>query len=322
MNSIYQSKVNKMCENFLTLKKSFAWEYDMVKRLLAQVYAERDKPLDIDKILEMKDYIKQNTGMFSNFRGLSTVMLAGLLCLEDNPRAAFDRMVRDQNVMKAVGFKSSVYMSTALYALAGVCEEENTQGHAKRAMEIYQEMKKNHPFLTSGDDYALAILLVNSEHDIDILERYYKGLNALGFRKSNGLQLLSHILAFGNGDVDAMCKKCKHALDLLKENKLSITADYYPAIGLACLLNENIDSIMEQIIEVAQYLKKQKGYKWIAKGMLVMTATSIISTTYINDGDLLSTTAVNVTIHALIAAQQAAMIGVITATTAAAAASN
>ena len=98
-------------------------------------------------------------------------------------------MLNNEKILKGIGFKYSTYLPTALYALSSVYEGDDVAGYAEKAMGIYKEMKQSHPFLTSGDDYALAILLAGTDHSPDVLEDYYQALNGRGFAKSNGLQL-------------------------------------------------------------------------------------------------------------------------------------
>ena len=82
----------------------------------------------------------------------------------------------------------------SLVALAGVyllisrqpvlLTEENEQhgAHIQRSMQVYKRMKKDHLFLTSTNDYPLAVLLAGqSEHVetlMDRVERLYQKIAA------------------------------------------------------------------------------------------------------------------------------------------------
>lgn len=323
MKSVYISRVENMIQNYELLKKEFKWDGDLSKHFVALTYASKESQLDVLKIKALKDYIKKETGAFSPFRGQMLFALCGLICASTSaPEKYFDGMLANQKIMKSVGFKNSTYLPTALYTLSTVYEGTDVLGFGERAMDVYKEMKQNHPFLTSGDDYALAILLASTSHSPDLLEQYYSALNSEGFTKTNGLQMLSHIMSFNSGDVKSSVTKCKRIYDALKENKLKVYADYYPAIGLVSLLEDEDDQIITDLIEVASYLRNQKKYKWLGKGMNILMASALITSEYIkdNEGDIVST-AVSVSIQAIISAQQAAMIAAMTASTAAASAS-
>lgn len=320
MKLTYEKKVNQMIEYYQAMRKPFRWENDLVRHLLALTYAMKGKDLNPEPIKEMKDYIKQTTGLFSPFRGHMMFALSGLLCANSNtPQRQFDQMLKHQQVLKDVGFKHSTYLPTALYALSSVYEGPNVASYAEKAMAIYQEMKQNHPFLTSGDDYALAILLASTDHRPDLLEDYYQALNRRGFSKSNGLQMLSHVMAFSDKGVTDAADQCERINNHLKANKLKVYSDYYPSIGLISLLSNTQDHLMGDLVEVTTYLRGQKGYKWLGKGMNLLIASAIISSEYIkeNSQDTVVDTTISISIQAIIAAQQAAMIAAITASTAA-----
>ena len=246
--------------------------------------------------------------------------LSGLLCANSRePKKHFEYMLNNEKVLKCIGFKHSIYLPTALYALSSVYEGDDVAGYAEKAMGIYKEMRQNHPFLTSGDDYALAILLAATDHSPNLLEDYYQALNGRGFTKSNGLQMLSHIMAFSEKDVKDSVDKCERIYNHLKVNKLKVYSEFYSSIGLISLLDVDQDELMDDLVEVTTYLRGQKKYKWLGKGMNLLMASAIITSEYIKEktGDMVVDTTVNISIQAIIAAQQAAMIAAITASTAA-----
>ena len=87
----------------------------------------------------------------------------------------------------------------SLVALAGVyllisqqpvlLTEENEQhgAHIQRSMQVYKRMKKDHLFLTSTNDYPLAVLLAGQSENVETLmdrvERLYQKLAKAGLRK-------------------------------------------------------------------------------------------------------------------------------------------
>ena len=80
MKAVYEEKVKKMIQHYEDMRKSFKWENDMVRHLVALTYTMKGKRLDLISIKEMNDYIKEKTGLFSPFRGHMMFALSGLLC--------------------------------------------------------------------------------------------------------------------------------------------------------------------------------------------------------------------------------------------------
>jgi len=71
MNSMYTPVCDQLLNGFSTLKSSYKWDNDLSKWLISVAYAVKKKPLNIENIDSMKEYIKKNTGMFSPFRSKS-----------------------------------------------------------------------------------------------------------------------------------------------------------------------------------------------------------------------------------------------------------
>ena len=186
-------------------------------------------------------------------------------------------------------------------------------------------MKNNHPWITSGDDYPLTILLAGFNNSIETIEEYYQGLNRLGFSKGNGLQLLSHILSFSSENKEIVIERCKHVYEKLKENKLKLYPSFYSSLGLIALLSGDNDEVIKELIDVAIYINSLKKYKWLGKGMNVLLASAIISNDYISkqreQNNLIETT-IGLSIETLIAAQTSAVIAGVTAASVAASTSS
>lgn len=163
------------------------------------------------------------------------------------------------------------------------------------------------------------MLIAGAGKDPDRLESYYNGLANLGFTKSNGLQTLSHILSFSDMSIENAVNKCSIIQKRLKEEKLKISSDYYPAIGLVALLHDPEGQLIDEFVELANYLRTQKKYKWLGKGIHVLFASALIAGEYIQSAqsNVMNTT-LQVSIQMIIAAQQAAMIIAISAASASA----
>ncbi len=326
MKSELKNKVDHMLDVYLKVAKDYKWENNLSQHFAALTYVLKNKKFEKEKIEDMKKVIKENTGVFSNYRGYTMFILSMLLCSEyDNPKEEFIKMMDYDKKLKEEGFKNNMYLPIANYALLLTCEEDLIDTRTKKSYEIYLEMKKNHPWLTSGDDYPLCVLLANSEKPLDTsikdIEECYKYLNENGFSKGNGLQFLSHILSLGDESNSSKANRCVKIYDCLKENKLKIYSTYYASLGLITLISKNTDEAIDDLIDVAQYLNGLKKYKWLGKGMNVLIASAIVCNEYIedmsNEKDLISTT-LGITVEALIAAQTAAIIAGVAASSAAA----
>lgn len=330
MKDTLKVKADQMYELYLQIKKDFKRESDLMVHFASLSTITKDKPYDASMIQRTKAHIKNNTGMFSSYRGSSMFLLSFLLSSEyENPLEKFSVMLEQHDKLKAHGFKESSYIALANYSLLLTCDEYAVESRIQRAYEIYLEMKSNHPWLTSGDDYPLAMLLASSEKPLSTLmkniEDIYTNLNHNGFSKSNGLQFLSHLLSFGDESLHTKIERCVTIRDTLKESKYRLSSTHYSSLGLITLISKNNIDVVKDVIDTADYLHSIKKYKWLGKEMLVLLSTGLVCSDQIkslsNDGMLIST-ALGISLEAVIAAQSAAAIASCTAIYAASSASS
>lgn len=328
MENNLQGKVDKFLENFSTIKDGYKWSIqDLSLRFIALVYSLSDKTFDKEEFDTMTKYIKKNSKLFSHYRGHQKYSTAALLVTKfDNPEEAFDSLLEYDEKMKDMGFKNSPYLSIASYALLLTSSKEDVDNRINRAMEIYKEMKSNHFWLTSTDDYPVSILLSQSDEDKDKLisniEENYKMLHNEGLSRGNGMQFLSHLLTFVPGSSNIKAHKVKGIYDSLKEEKLKVSSTYYGVLGYLSLLGEFSNQATLEVIEVVKYLKSKKNFKWVNKDMNILIATALVTNEYMDkltQGNELIETGIGISIETMIAAQTAALIAAMSASTAASA---
>ncbi|MCB2288272.1 DUF4003 domain-containing protein [Clostridium sp. CS001] len=329
MEILVKEKLDKLINLFQEVSSQYKWEQSLTNHFTALTYTLNNKDFDKEKIENVRKHMKKTTGMFSYYRGTSMIILSSLLsCKYDNPQQEFNKMLQYDEKLKTAGFKNSMYLPMANYALLSTCTEEWADNRITKAIEIYKEMKKNHPWLTSGDDYPLSILLAESDmpvnNIIDNMEECYTLLNEIGFSKSNGLQFLSHILGFRKEDSKVKVLRCKEIFDKLKENKMKVYSGGYAIVGFLSLLGEEGNAAVEQVIEIVKVLKSTKKYKWLTKETHLFTAAALVSDLYINNmknQKELMQTVIGISIEALIAAQTVAVIAAASSVSASAGAS-
>lgn len=324
MEDLVKIKLDRLIDLFKQISEQYKWDQALSNHFAALTYTINNKNFDKEKIEDVRTHIKKTTGVFSYYRGTSKMILSALLaCQYDNPKQEFDKMLNYDKKMTQAGFKNNMYLPIANYALLATCKEEALDNRINKAMEIYCEMKKNHPWLTGGDDYPLSILLANSDESansiIENTEQCYQLLNENGFGKNNGLQFLSHILGFSKEENKVKVLRCKEIFDKLKENKMKVYSSGYAVIGFLAILSENGDKAVDQVIEIVKTLQSTKKYKWLGKETHLYTAAALVSEVYIENmknQKTLIQTSIGISIEALIAAQTVATIAAASSTAA------
>lgn len=307
------------------IKTVFGWESGLIRLACAGIYVSKEKEVNVSVLHNCKEMLKEKVGMFSNFRSTANAPIASMLAVSENPKQTLENGLLVYKLLKEE-FWSSTYLPLTAMVIAQMVEPHQYETIATRTRRIYDLIKSQHPFLTSGEDSANCALLALSEKSdcelINEIESCYKKLKP-NFFSSNAVQSLSHILALGVGSADAKCRRVMELFHGLKNAGFKYGTSYeLPTLGVLALSDGESDKMIQKMVEINNWLAIQKGFGFfssITAKQRLMYAGIIAQREYINI-DAMQSTAVNSTV-AIIVAQQAAMCATIAASTAAASAS-
>ena len=322
----------KSCENFIenrdAIKSAFAWESEYLYPVCAAMFTEKSKTVNIEYMKQCRDILKARTGLFSNFRATGKLAMLSMLAVEGNPEGRMDQALQMYDALKG-HFFTSEYLPLASMILADMVHPVQYGEIAARTRRIYNLMKENHPFLTSGEDSVFAALLALSERTdeqaVAEMEQCYQLLRQ-EFGIGNALQSLSHVLALGNGTPEEKCTRTIELYRRLKDSGYKYGREYELAtLGVLALLPGELEDIAKDVMDVDNYLAGEKGYGFfgLGKKQRLMHAGMLVAGDRIDaeESPVMGTAAISGTIS-LIAAQQAAMYAAIASAAAASNAAN
>lgn len=326
MNERTLARCKNLIKNKETMKSAFAWEDGLTHLACAGIFINKEQTANEEMLLQCKDILKRNTGIFSNFKSTAKPMIVAMLAANENPQLLMERGLKVYDLLKEE-FMSSVYLPIAAMIIAQYADEARYAELAQRTRRIYKQMRADHPFLTSGEDSTFCALMALLDKPDEVLlgdaEECYKTLKS-NFFSSNAVQSLSHVLAMCYGEPKIKCQRTMELFQKLKEAGHKYGTSYeLPTLGVLAMADGNQDEIVAEMAEIDQWLSEQKGFGFfssISAKQRLMYAGMIAQQDYIND-KMMQGAAVNGVIS-LIVAQQAAMCAAITASAAATANNN
>lgn len=331
MRDSLKERCSLFLKNRQAMKKSFKWEYSETHSMGALLYCAENREIDVDELKEYKKLVKEKTGMFSRFRGNVSPAIVAMLSLCDNAEELLEETINTYDLLKKSGFSSSDYLVIATLMFVQNVKKEDYGRVIFKARELYGEMKRVHPFITSHDDYGLTLMLAMTDKDVKEaiieMEDCYEKLRA-SLSGKNSLQSLSHILTMSNGDVEEKCTKVVEIFFKLKDRgyKFNTSNGDQAILGLLALLNYDVDKMIDDIIDVDATLKKQRGLGNIAigKSQRLMYSAALVAYEYVNDEEkgALNVTVSNAITNVLIATETAIICSCAASAAASAAASN
>lgn len=308
------SLCQRFIENRNVIKAAFPMESSYMYPVCATVFANKGILADADSLKKYHLLLKESVGVFSNFRGVSRPVTVSMLAADDEPEARLESALEAYKSLKK-HFMSGYYLPLAAMILSGEASADQFDCIAARTREIYELMRKEHPFLTSEEDIVYALLFAFSGNraadSITEMERIYK-ISKVKFHSANAVQALSHVLALCDGKADEKCERTAALFDALKDNKLRYGTNYELAtLGVLAMLPVSKDEIVKDMLEVNEFLSSQKGYGaflGFSKSIRLMHAAMIVSAYRLGDlGNAAHATAA-VSAQMAVAAQQTAII--------------
>ena len=326
-----RSTLSTLCNNFIenrdVIKSDYIFESSYMYPVAAAIFTGAHQRADSARLKEAEYILKDNTGIFSNFRGTLNLPMIALLAVSQNPEEKMRNAMDVYRRLKEL-FWTSTYLPVASMVIADLVAPQEYSAVAARTRHIYELMKGEHPFLTSAEDSVFAALLALSdltdEQIVAETEYCYQLLNG-EFWSGNSVQSLSHVLAMGQGSPEAKCRKTIELYQTLKENGMRYGRQYELAtLGVLALLPVGVDGLMMDMAEVDEFLSGQRGYGFFGVGrkQRLMHAAMLVASNYTSEEPnhtIMNSAALNSTI-ALIIAQEMAICATIAASSAAAAA--
>lgn len=240
-------------ETYNQVQNAVGWTVD--KRILlsiASYYVTTSKEFTGQRFLAVSDTIKEKSSWTSPLRSQAHYMLAA--CLENenqDPAEVVDGVLAKHDVLKEAGFKRSPqsYLTTLLMSN----DSKEQLSDVTRAMSLFNEMKKHHPFLTSADDYLYAMMLGKMEGNIveraETMNRYYRELRKHGFYMGNELQWMSQVMTYTGVEYDEnIVSRVVSIRDQLKTSGVKIKMSHYVMIAFLAVLNIT-DIQLQHVIE-------------------------------------------------------------------------
>lgn len=322
-----RSSLSALCGSFIenrdVVKSTFAWENSYLYPVCAAIFTDKRCRATSDRLEYCKTLLKAQTGVFSNFRSNAKLAMIAMMAVDSNPDRKLNQALQVYAALKE-HFWGSQYLPVASMMIADVVEPARYGEIAARTRNIYERMKSEHPFLTSGEDSVFAAMLALSdltdEQIVAETEHCYRLLKP-EFFSGNAVQSLSHVLALCEGSAEEKCSTTLELYRSLKSRGYKYGTDYELAtLGILATLPVDRSTVMTDMMEVDDFLAGQKGYGFfgIGRKQRLMHAGMIVTSDYLDQSDTMQTAAIGSTIS-LIAAQQAAMCAAIAASSAAAA---
>ncbi len=322
MNEVFQQKCQLLTENRNVIRKVAVFEGDTMAIAAAYIFTEAGVLADADRLKECWAVLKQEKGIFSEFRGLTEMIIVSKMALSLDPAGYLSRLNTVFKKIRKGRIFSSSYMVLAAISIADRTTPAEEDAAISLTKEILDGLNEAHRFLTDEEDLPMAALMALSGKDKDQLlleaEAAYQMFKPEFAFHKNAVQGLGLVIASLDGDLSLKCEKVCQIYDTLRARKIRYGKDYeLAALGCLSATDTPTDQLVDEMIEASDYLKSKKGFgAWsIGKSERLMFAALLTAGAFGSEAVTRNAAAVSGAISTLIATQIALMILMLQTTT-------
>ena len=318
MKATLKGRCDRFIENRDVVKACFSMESVYLYPICAAVITDRNMRADSERLKRCKELLKEQTGVFSQFRGNPRLGMIALMSVDSNPLQRLRNAQQVYDYLKDY-FAGTAYLCVAAMVIADLVDPGYYKPMAEHTRHIYSLMKSEHPFLTAAEDSVFSALLAVSkktdERIVEETEQCYQRLKNF-FGSGNALQSLSHVLTLCEGDTEEKCNATVSLYEELKSRGYAYGKGFeLPTLGVLAMVPADRRELIQDVLDVDTYLSQKKGYGifGIGKKQRLMHAAMIVTMEYM--GRDTAAPASDHKMLALVAAQQAALCAAIASAT-------
>lgn len=287
MEKFLVDRIEKTIENYRGAKEQLRNDGDVINHFASLVFAHYEKDIPVDRVKEIRRYIKATTPRMSPFRGDVLYILSILLATtpEDEERELIEDMYLVMSMLEEEGFSSGVHLALTSYAIARYGRGRDKEEIVGKIKEAYSLLKEKYHAITKEDDYLICALWVINDIEMelvdDFVENVFEHVADSNIRSKNGIQGLANAILL-NGSSGHMYRTMEFILNLQKRD-IKIAQQFLPLVGMLSNFNprKNAD-VVEGVIEA---LCDEEGeYEfYMDKGFRTIIAIVIVSFCTISD---------------------------------------
>ena len=308
MNENVKEIIDRVVEDVPRLRKKMIWEFDSrsMATVSAFLYANAGKQTDIERYMECKKYFNKHVNAFSQMRGIAKTILITKMSMQEDYASYLEGVTevykKLRNIHKLTASPYMVLAAANIYEGGGLVKADE---NIEKLEELYKRMKGDHFWLTGDEDRPTLALIVSHNMDAEAITNEinacYMAAKSLSFSKES-VHSAAQILAFSGKSTEVKVSELKETLDCMKKAKVKGPKyELIPAIAALGMIEKSPENKADEIKEIYEYLRGQKGFKWyMANGERSLYSILTYAIANMNGSNAVMSTVVSTTITEIV----------------------
>ena len=283
------SGLQQLCEEFIKGKsevnQAFRLGPDPVCAVCSDIFLSHGKTANEAALRACKQYVKDNAGLFNNFRGSMYAPTASILACSEDPEGRMKQAAANYELLKEY-FSDSSELVLASLILTEIAAPGQVREKAIRGKQLYRMLKEKHRFLTDSRDSVFAVMMAFCDKsDEAIIEETEQCMEQLaGLAGKDYLQTVAMILSMDGKPVAEKCARFTELFESIRAAGMRYGKSYELAILASLSLSDiPVDRLVADVAQAQAFLHTQKGYKGLLgsdKQTRMMHAAMLVTTYY------------------------------------------
>lgn len=286
MESFILNRINLTVDNYKIARMELRNDGDLLNHFASLVFSHYESEIPVERVREIRKYIKATTPRMSIFRGDILYLISILIAsLDENIEEELIQSMFEYMSLLEEHFIEGAHLALTSYVLARYGRDKNKEEIVKKTVEVYYVLKEKYYNITQEDDYLVCALWalndIEAEVINDFVDNVFDHIADANIRSKNGIQGLANAILL-NGSSGHMYRSVEF-IQQLEKRDIKLANQFLPLIGVLYNINprRNVDLVEGIIDELCDQEYEYEYY--IDKGFRTIIAISIIA--FCNDSE-------------------------------------
>lgn len=280
MEKVLEEKIELTIDNYRSAKELLRNDGEILNHFESLIYAKYDMELPLDRIKEIRKYIKSVTPKLSPFRGDILYIISILISRNSNDYIdLIEKMCEVYGGLVEEGFEEGPHTALASYVVAEYRGKKSLNEVVEKMKTVFSILKDKYNAITHVDDYLVCALWAINDIDVDTINEFidtiYNQFTSLNIKSKNGIQGITNAIML-NESSGHMYRTMEFMLQLDKR-KIKIAHQFLPLVGvLPDLKSREYADRVEGVISYLCYEESEYEF-YMDKGFRTIIAMVIIA---------------------------------------------
>lgn len=280
MENFLRERIELTIENYREAREELRNDGDLLNHYASLVYAHYEKEIPVEKIKEIRKYIKSTSSRVSPFRGDMLYVLS-LLIARDNldEKETVEDIYETMELLVEEGFVECDHLALVSFVIVKYGKNKNRIEVIRKTKEVFYLMKEKYTNITKEDDYLVCALWALNDIEVETIDEFidtvFDQIGKLNIKSKNGVQGLANAIIL-NGSSGSMYRTMEFILQLEKR-EIKLAHQFLPLLGvLSNVAPRKYADMVEGVIEVLCEEEYEYEY-YMDKGFRTIIAIVIVS---------------------------------------------